>query len=856
MWYHTQTREVLRRLQTDDETGLSQQEAERRQQQYGKNVLENRKKDSLFRKFLAQFSDYMVIILLVAAGISFVTSLLEGNGDFFDAVMILLIVVLNAAIGVFQENKAEKALEALQDLSAPTVYVLRNGEKVCLHSEELVVGDIIYLAAGDLVPADARLLEAVSLQTSEAALTGESTPVSKDADAVIYDQINIAEAKNMVFSSSIVLSGHARAVVVETGMHTQVGKIAEMIMEGDSPQTPLQQKLARTGKTLGILALVICGLIFLMGLLRHLPAFDMFMTSISLAVAAIPEGLPAIVTIMLALGVQKMVGKNAIIRKLPAVETLGSATVICSDKTGTLTQNKMTVMEVTGDRQLALSLAALCNNDADPTERALIDAADKAHIRLQDISEQAPRIGEVPFDSQKKYMATLHRYHTGMRLIVKGAPDVLLDKCDLTPAEKQFILQENVKMASRALRVLAVAYKDGDNIGTDDISGLKFASLIGLIDPPRPEAKQAVETCRRAGIRAVMITGDHIDTARAIARDIGIYQAGDKAMTGSELSALSDDELTRVIGEYSVFARVTPEHKVRIVNALQRRGEVVAMTGDGVNDAPALKTADIGCAMGKEGTDVAKGAADMILTDDNFATIVEAVKQGRVIFSNIRKAVHFLLSSNIGEIITIFVAIFIGWPTPLIAIHLLWVNLITDSLPAIALGFEKADADIMQRRPISRGAGLFADGLGVSIVFEGIMIGTLALIAFSLGNSVFQSLPVAQTMAFAVLGLSQLVHAYNVRSERSVFKAGLLKNKAMNLSFLTCVLLQILVITIAPIAGVFKVVSLNVLQWLIVAALSLMPLVLIELEKLLPAGKNRKKQRPNRQRDCPAQIDT
>lgn len=846
MWYNGSKEAVLERLGTGVRAGLTQGEVLQRQQRYGRNELARKKEDSLLVRFLAQFQDYMVIILLIAAAISFAVSLFNGEADFFDPIIILAIVVLNAMIGVFQESKAQKALEALQKMSAPTVTVLRGGEKQTMNADELVIGDIIYLETGDLVPADARLIEAVSLTCDEAALTGESMAVEKDAGFSAEGEINIADAKNMVFSSCTVMSGHAVAVVVETGMNTQVGKIAKMIIESEAPQTPLQEKLARTGKTLGLMALIICGIIFLMGLVRRLPIFDMFMTSISLAVAAIPEGLPAIVTIMLALGVQRMVKKNAIIRKLPAVETLGSASVICSDKTGTLTQNKMSVTKVYGNRSLALDLGALCNNDADPTERAILEAAKLDGCEIDLLQKRYLRVREVPFDSKKKFMATIHKTEHGFRAIVKGAPDVVLGMCELSHIAREEVEKANLDMARSALRVLSVAYKDVSSADCEVERGLTFVGLVGIIDPPRPEAKEAVAVCRRAGIKPVMITGDHIETAKAIAAQIGIYRGGDKAMTGAELNAVSDDELSMMIGDYSVFARVTPEHKVRIVNAFERRGEVVAMTGDGVNDAPALKAADIGCAMGQSGTDVCKGAADMILCDDNFSTIVSAVKEGRVIFANIKKAVHFLLSSNMGEIVTIFFAILIGWQTPLAAIHLLWVNFITDSLPAIALGFEKPDNDIMEQKPINRRKGLFADGLGMTIFLEGVMIGTLALIAFSFGMHIYGNVTVAQTMAFCVLCLSQLVHAFNMRSGESLFKIGFFSNKVMNLAFGACVALQIAVICIPPLSKVFKVVPLSGSQWLLVGTLSLAPLVIIELEKFLQKKLSAFQSRPKR----------
>lgn len=833
MWYNGSTEEILGRLDSDKNSGLSEQEALKRREKYGANELEHKKKDSLLMRFLAQFNDYMVIILLAAAAVSFIASIMSGSADYFDPIIILSIVILNAAIGVFQESKAQKALEALKRMGAPTVKVLRGGEKRIINSDELVAGDIIYLEAGDLVPADARLIRAESLKCDEAALTGESMAVEKDAAFTCESEVAIADAKNMVFSSCVVMCGHASAVVVDTGMNTQVGKIAKMIIESDAPQTPLQEKLARTGKTLGIMALAICAVIFLMGLVRRLPAFDMFMTSISLAVAAIPEGLPAIVTIMLALGVQRMARKNAIVRKLPAVETLGSASVICSDKTGTLTQNKMSVTDIYGNRSFTLDLASLCNNDADPTESAMLEAARLDGCEVDLLRKKYLRVREVPFDSKNKYMSTTHKTDNGYRVIVKGAPDVVMQMCVMSKQQRQAAEEENLRMARGALRVLCVAYKDVASAAESTPDTLTFAGLIGIIDPPRPEAAKAVAMCRRAGIKPVMITGDHVETAKAIAAQIGIYKNSDKAMTGAELNAVSDDELAMIINDYSVFARVTPEHKVRIVNAFERRGEVVAMTGDGVNDAPALRAADIGCAMGMGGTDVCKGAADMILCDDNFATIVSAVEEGRVIFANIKKAVHFLLSSNMGEIVTIFFAILIGWQSPLAAIHLLWVNFITDSLPAIALGFEKADGDIMQKSPVNRKKGLFADGLGVTVVLEGIMIGVLALTAFSFGTYIWKDAVVAQTMAFCVLCLSQLVHAFNMRSDESLFKIGIFSNRIMNIAFAVCVALQLAVICVLPLSRVFRVTALNTAQWCVVALLAIMPLAVIELEKYL-----------------------
>lgn len=834
---------LAERLKTSIETGLCEEEAQKRLLLYGKNELEKKKRDSLIKRFFMQLNDYMVIILLVAAAVSFFMSMLNGDTDCFDPIIILSIVVMNACIGVFQESKAQKALDALQKMSAPTVCVVRDGKKRKIAAAELVVGDVIFVTSGDLIPADARLAEAFNLKCDEAPLTGEALPTEKDAEFAHEGEINPADAKNMIFSSCIVTEGHGLAVVTATGMNTQVGKIAKMIIESNSAQTPLQEKLARTGKTLGIMALVICALIFVMGIMRRMPVLDMLMTSISLAVAAIPEGLVSIVTIILALGVQRMARKNAVIRRLPAVETLGSASVICSDKTGTLTQNKMSVVKIYGNRSFTLDLASLCNNSSDATERAILEAAELDGCETELLQKKYVRVAEESFDSKKKYMLTVHRTDNGYRMIVKGAPEAVLPMCTAGEYAKSNAEGENLSMARDSLRVLAVAYKDIEDIREKNATELTLAGLIGMLDPPRPEAEKAVKECCGAGIKTVMITGDHIETARAIASRLGIYKEGDKAMNGTQLNAISDDELAEVINEYSVFARVTPEHKVRIVKAFERRGEVVAMTGDGVNDAPALKSADIGCAMGRNGSDVCKEAADMILCDDNFATIVSAVKEGRVIFSNIKKAVHFLLSSNMGEIITIFAAILFGWQTPLAAIHLLWINLVTDSLPAIALGFEAADEHIMNQKPINRRKSLLADGMGAAVLAEGTMIATLALVAYSIGINVYHDYTAAQTMSFCVLCLSQLVHAFNMRSDESLFKIGIFSNKIMNTAFGVCALLQLAVVCVSPLARIFKVTMLTGVQWGIVGVLAFMPLAIMEAQKLLGKKSDEKSRR-------------
>lgn len=874
-WHNITAKQALEELKADTKRGLSSGQAEQRLAQYGYNRLESKKKKGIVAKFFEQFSDFMVIVLLIAAAVSFVTSMMEGSGDYVDSIIILIIVVINAITGVVQESKAERAIEALQQLSAPSARVLREGKARRVPSEEVVPGDILLLEAGDFIAADARLIEAHSLKVEESSLTGESVPVEKDASLLCPAKAPLGDRKNMVFATSTVTCGHALCVVTGTGMHTQVGTIAHMINEGDSPQTPLQTKLAQTGKYLGIGALVICLAIFLLGLIQRVEPLEMFMLSISLAVAAIPEGLPAVVTIVLAIGVRRMAVCRAIVRKLPAVETLGSATVICSDKTGTLTQNKMTVTELAAPGgkvaassaagQEILAYAALCNNAAltpgkppngweatgEPTETALVLAAARAGKPKPQLEKQFVRVGEIPFDSGRKLMSTVHRLGGGRyRIITKGAPDVLLQRCThcwengsalpMTDQRRRRIEQQNQEMASRALRVLGVARRDVDTLPQNQEqteNGLTFMGLCGMIDPPRPQAKEAVRQCRRAGIRPVMITGDHVVTARAIATQLGILQDGDLAMTGAQLEETDQQTLEKNIGRYAVFARVSPAHKVRIVKAFQARGQVVAMTGDGVNDAPALKAADIGCAMGIAGTDVAKGAADMILTDDNFATIVDAVRQGRGIFANIRRTVHFLLSSNIGEIVTVLTAFLLRLPTPLLAIQLLWVNLVTDSLPALALGMEPVEPDAMQRPPENSKKSLFAGGMAYSIAVEGCFIGAISLLAFTIGR-VFFDTPgaapvVGRTMAFSVLSLSQLVHAQNVRSKRSLFSIGLLGNARMLYAFAVCALLQISVVSIPVLSAIFKTTPLSWMQWGIVAALSLAPLAVVELEKAL-----------------------
>lgn len=883
-WHSLGIEEVLKKFDVSKKNGLNAKEVNARLSKYGENKILEKKNKSIIIKFLEQFKDFMVIILLIAAVISFLTSIFENSSDYIDSVIILFIVVLNAIIGVIQENKAEKAIDALKKLSAPHARLIRGGKEIHTDSKNVVPGDILLLDTGDFICADARLIESYNLKTEESALTGESLPSEKNSDLILSSNKGIGDRKNMVFSSSVVISGHAVAVVVATGMDTQVGKIATMINQEDSPQTPLQKKLAQTSKILGIGAIIICIGIFFLGLMQNTNPLEMFMISISLAVAAIPEGLPAVVTIVLAMGVKRMAINRAIIRKLPAVETLGSATVICSDKTGTLTQNKMTVkklsnvnnyVDFSSDEGLnILTMASLCNNSSltgdfghwkasgEPTEKAIVLAAAKSGKVKSAIDNQFPRVGEAPFDSKRKLMSTIHKLgENRYRIITKGAPDVLISHCisyssngtvgKLDYKTTRAIEKQNKEMAENALRVLAVAYRDipyQPTSAKDMEKELCFCGLIGMIDPPRPQVKHAVAECINAGIKPAMITGDHIITASAIAKELGILRNGDLAITGNEIEKMSQEDLEKRIHSYSVFARVSPEHKVRIVKAFQKNGEIVAMTGDGVNDAPALKSADIGCAMGRSGTDVAKEASDMILTDDNFATIIHAVKQGRGIFENIKKTIHFLLSTNIGEIITVLVAFLMGIPTPLLAIQLLWVNLVTDSFPALALGVEPIDPDIMKQKPVKSKNSILSGGMGYNICVEGCFIGVISLLAFVIGIKFFDTTAnpiIGRTMAFCVLSLSQIVHAFNVRSEKSFFKYGLLRNPHMSISFIVCLILQLSVVSIPSIANVFKTIPLNFTQWTVVSLLSVSILVLVEIEKYIVRLKNLIKNQSN-----------
>lgn len=866
-WWQMETKEAARRLETDEKQGLTSQMAAERLAQKGRNELaETDGKKSLFWRFLAQFDDFMILLLLGAAVVSVVISRLSGENDVLDAVMILGIVVLNAVLGLFQESKAEKALEALKKMAAPHARVIRDGIVREIPAAEVVPGDLLLLETGDAVCADGRVVESRSLKTEESALTGEALPVEKTSVGGLPEETATGDRKNMVLAGGYVVYGKGKVLVTATGMDTEMGRIAAMLSHTSDSMTPLQKKLEQTGKQLGIGALAICALIFCMGILQEKPPFSMFMTAVSLAVAAIPEGLPAIVTIVLAMGTSRMSEKHTIVRRLSAVETLGGAQVICSDKTGTLTQNRMQVTTWTDYshrepknedlRETVANLFALCNDcnvsdgnlQGEPTEKALGEYAQSMGIDFAALRRDMPRVGEIPFSSARKRMTTLHKTEDGWISVTKGAPDILLEKCafcmegsgqvPFDDRRKSMARMVNGEMAAQALRVVAVAFRQWSEKPplTEEAleRNLVFAGMAGMVDPPRPEVKEAVHLCRQAGIRPVMITGDHVLTAEAIGRELGIYQKGDCAVTGAELDKMSDKELETAAETCTVFARVAPEHKVRIVQAFQKRGNVVAMTGDGVNDAPALKTADIGCAMGKSGTEVAKGASDLILTDDNFATIVEAVREGRGIYDNIRKAVHFLLSSNIGEILTIFVAMVLGWAAPLLPIQLLWVNLVTDSLPAIALGMEPAEENIMERPPRKNTGSLFGDGLGGRILLEGVMIGVLALLAFGIGHVYFDQengYAVGRTMAFAVLSLSQLVHAFNMRGEGSLGKLPFCSNKWLLMAFVVGVALQCVVIMMPPLAGIFQAVPLNGEQWLLTAALALAPLPLVELEK-------------------------
>ena len=937
-WFNKDVEEVSKTLNTDLEKGLSEEEAKKRQKENGYNELQEKKKKSLFVKFLEQFKDFMIIILIIAAIISGVVGQMQGEG-FTDSIIILIVVILNAVIGVIQENKAEKSLEALKKMSSYSAKVMRDGKVTVIPSRELVPGDIVVLDTGDYVPADIRIIDAVNLKAQEASLTGESVPVEKDAATIENEEVSLGDRTNMLFSSSLVTYGRGKGIVVETGMHTEVGNIAGMLNSVEETATPLQQKLNKLGKSLGIMAIVICIVIFIIGLAYGKDVIDMFMTAVSLAVAAIPEGLAAVSTIVLAIGVQRMVKKNAIVKKLPAVETLGSASVICSDKTGTLTQNKMEVQKVYVNGQLidvkelykenkynsdelekTILIGMLCNdtkialgnsttneadsaktdnsNDStsnsegsnlknvtftgDPTEIALTQLAFNLKYDENEINNH-PRVAEIPFDSDRKLMTTVNKFGDKYLVCTKGGLDELLSICNSYSENGEIktnlkdripeIEKQNESLAKNALRVLAMAYKymDHEPVGDEVLDlerDLTFVGMCGMIDPPREEAKHAVQKCKEAGIKTVMITGDHKITATAIARGLGILENEDEAITGAELAKMSDEELDKNIRKYSVYARVAPEHKVRIVKAWQKAGEIVAMTGDGVNDAPALKQADIGCAMGMVGTDVAKEAADVILTDDNFATIVSAVEEGRRIYANILKAIEFLISSNIGEIVLLFVCMLItpflsstfgidiNLIEPLLPMHILWINLVTDSLPALALAVDPAEDDIMKKKP-NKEKGIFVKSRLWRVAYQGVMIGLITLAAFIIGLATPDSIlpqveglsnaeikvEIGQTMAFVTLAFAELVHVFNVRTpKKSVFKSHPFKNKMLLLALGVSALLMIVILAVPSLREIFSIPVLPAQDVFEMILLILSPIVIVEIMKLIKLNGNRKQE--------------
>ncbi len=862
-WHSLRLPQVMKQLEGRAQ-GLTEREAAQRLEKYGPNQLAQPEPPGLFLRILGQLKDPMILVLLAAAALSLLAS---GGEDWLDGVIILVIVVVNGVISITQEDHAQQALEELRRMSSPQASVLREGRRHKVAASALVPGDVILLEAGDQVPADARIIECSRLQADESAMTGESVPVEKQAAEALPADTPLGDQVNMLISGTLITAGRGTALVVATGMDTQMGHIAGLLLESGEGDTPLQRRMGEISKSLSFLCLAVCAVMFGVGLFQGKEILDMFLTAVSLAVAAIPEGLPAIVTIVLALGVQRLAARNAIVKKLPAVETLGCAGVICSDKTGTLTQNRMTVQQVwltPGARRRDAMLAGCLCSDArlswkagapaasgDPTEGALVVAAARDGVDQNRELECWRRVADIPFDSNRKLMTTVHTDPGGgWTAMVKGAPDVLLERCSNTPkgpmtqADRARVLAANEEMANRALRVIAVARRELRSLPADleprmVESGLTFLGLFGLMDPPRPEVRAAVAKCHMAGGRPVMITGDHRATAIAVAKELDIARPGDWSVTGAELDFIPQEVLEEDIEKFAVFARVSPEHKMRIVQAWQKRGKVVAMTGDGVNDAPALKAADIGCAMGKTGTDVAKGAADMILTDDNFSTIVSAIEEGRGIYANIRKAVHYLLSCNIGEIFTIFAATLLGFgQMPLVPVQLLWLNLVTDSLPALALGVEPVEEGVMEEAPRDASAGLFDRKFSLRLAWQGLMVGGLTLAAYFLG---FTRLArpgmegaAANTMAFATLTLCQLFHAFNVRSEdRSLFAQGVLSNPAMNRAFLAGLAMQLSVLLVPPLQGVFSVVPMTPAQWCTVLALAAAPIPICEWAKAL-----------------------
>lgn len=865
MWYKKSKNEILQELDVDEKNGLSSTEALRRLEKYGKNKLETKKKKTLFKQFLSQLKDVMIYILIIAAIIS------AFLGEISDALIILLVIIINAVIGVIQESKAEKALDALKELSTPKALVKRDGSLKEILSEDIVPGDIVIIDAGRYIPGDLRLIDTANLKIEESAFTGESVPSEKDSSFLPDKEIPIGDQNNMAFMSTLATYGRGVGVVVGTGMNTEIGKIAKMIEQEENDETPLQKKLSELGKILGFLAVGICILIFIISFFQGRDLLEMFLTSISLAVAAIPEGLPAIVAIVLALGVQRMVKKNAIIRKLPAVETLGSVSIICSDKTGTLTQNKMTVTTVytndsyikesefnlnDNESKLLVDCMVLCNDatyseksqTGDPTEIALLESPFKLNILKEKLEKEFKRIDEIPFDSDRKLMTTVNLVDDKKaRVFTKGALDSILSICnkisingkllDFTKEYKAKVLENSNIMSDKALRVLAFAYKDisKENIVLDSLEkDLVFIGMVGMIDPPRLEVKDSIKLCKSAGITPVMITGDHKNTAFAIANELGIAEDISQAITGHEIDKFKEEEFNEKIVNYRVFARVSPEHKVKIVKAFKSHGNIVSMTGDGVNDAPSLKAADIGVAMGITGTDVSKGASDMILTDDNFSTIVSAVEEGRKIYLNIKKSIVFLLSCNLGEILTLFTAILLNWNSPLQPIHILWVNLITDSFPALALGVDKTKEDVMNNPPRNPKESIFIKSDKIQLIINGVLIGGITLFAFKLGERLYaDSLIHAQTMAFVVLSVSQLFLSLSLRSNiKSAFSLGIFSNKYLVYSILLGIFLQVIIISISFIANIFKVTPLLLYDWIVVILVSLIPFAINEILKL------------------------
>jgi Ca2+-transporting ATPase len=890
-WHSLKIEEAAQQLNTDLNRGLDRGEAESRLKTHGPNTLKEAPPRSLFSMFIGQLKEVLVLILIGAAIVS------GALGEWADAIVILVIVLLNALLGVFQESKAEQALKALKEMTKNMVKVLREGQVTQADAVSLVPGDIVLLDAGDSVPADGRLIEAASLRVNEAALTGESVPAEKNLNLIEGSDVPVGDKNNMVFMGTIVTAGRGKALITQTGMKTEIGRIAGMLQEESPELTPLQRQLASFGKILGLAAGVIVVVVFLAGLLRGEDLGEMFMTAIALAVAAIPEGLPSVVTIVLALGVTRMSKRNAIIRKLPAVETLGVATYICSDKTGTLTKNEMTVtalyvneelIQVSGtgyrpegefskggetlnpvnDRnQQLLLLGGLLNSDArletsgdshkitgDPTEGALVVAAAKAGFDRGDMEKKYPRRAEIPFDSDRKMMTTFHQMNEGIYSFTKGAPDVVLSRSKefaalketklLTEESRTALLKVNSHLASQGQRVLALAMRKWEKIPenpTPDTveENLTFLGFFAMQDPPRAEAKEAVAVNRQAGIKTVMITGDHQDTALAIAKELDIWREGDGIFTGTQLEKMSEEELKKEVTRTTVYARVSPEHKLRIIAALKAHNHVVAMTGDGVNDAPALKRADIGAAMGITGTEVAKEASDMVLMDDNFATIVNAVQEGRTIYSNIRKSIQYLLSCNTGEIVAIFSAIILGLGSPLTPIQILWLNLITDGPPALALGLEPAEKGVMNKPPRNPREGVFAGGVGVSILYQGAIIGVVSLAAYWLALSWGRSVEEAHTMAFLTMALSQLIHSFNARSfNLSLFRLGIGTNRTLVYAFFLSIVLQLVIVFVPFFRGIFETALLQLGDWAVVLGLSLIPLVVVEISKAIKGNRN------------------